>query len=213
MNPGCFRSETDLKSIKSLPAPIFSEPVENFLDDRILFSDAFVKYYLNFEARYTWVVEYNHRKEGCLTGCWDTNIQRSQFKSNVLKPLVLQGIQGGYYLGRKTWRYGRLMLAAMFRPEFPTTNYEKYPVHLYINVDSEFRGQGWGRRLIVAYLDPLRIQEVQGVHLNTTNMNLPACKLYESLGCELLAIHPTHLWNRLVPGPVANLVAGLVLGD
>lgn len=67
--------------------------------------------------------------------------------------------------------------------------------------------------LIVNYLDQLRNQEVQGVHLNSANKNLAACKLYESLGFELLVVHPTHIWCHMVPGPVANLVYGLVLGD
>jgi ribosomal protein S18 acetylase RimI-like enzyme len=105
------------------------------------------------------------------------------------------------------------MLAAMLRQELHKTDYETYPAHLHINVYSEFRGQGVGRRLIGTHLDQLRNKEVLGVHLKTTNENVAACKLYGSLGFELLASHPTNIWSHLVPDPVANLVYALVLWD
>jgi len=41
----------------SADAAFFGRPVEAFLDDRVLYKDAFTRYYIEYETEYVWVVE------------------------------------------------------------------------------------------------------------------------------------------------------------
>lgn len=189
----------------------FGEPVENFLDDRQVFSDAFVSYYLDFEAEYVWVACAVDRAVGYLTGCVDTLALRRLIIPKAIIPAVGRALHGRYQLGRRTWRHAFSMLMAVILAEYPLPDLGVYPAHLHINVSQPFRGRGLGRKLIESYLAQIRSLGIPGVHFGTTSLNVAACRLYEALGFELIAHKPTQVWNHLVTGPVENLLYGMRL--
>lgn len=189
----------------------FGEPVENFLDDRQVFIDAFVSYYLDFEAEYAWVACADDRVVGYLTGCVDTRAQRGLIIRKTIIPVVGKALRGKYQLGRRTWRHAFSMLMAVILAEYPQPELGVYPAHLHINVSQAFRGRGLGRKLIESYLAQIRSLDVPGVHLGTTSFNVAACRLYEAVGFKLIAHKPTRVWNHLVTGPVENLLYGMRL--
>jgi len=61
-----------------------------------------------------------------------------------------------------------------------------YPAHLHIDLLPEAQGQGWGRRLMEAYLKRLRELNVRGVHLGVDARNLNAQAFYARLGFQVL---------------------------
>ena len=195
----------------SADTAFFGEPVENFLDDRLLFCDAFTRYYTDFEAHYAWVAAVDDKVLGYLTGCVDTAAQRKRYLKQTITPLVGRVLQGEYQLGSKTWRYARSMLAGVMRKEYPQVNYKEYPAHLHINLETAARGQGLGQKLMEAYLDQISGLGIPGVYLDTTNLNEAACRLYERTGFQLLANRPTRVWDYLVPNSIENRVYGLKL--
>ena len=205
--------EKDRQKIFRLAADtaFFGEPVEKFLDDRRLFNDSFVKYYLDFEDDCTWVVELDHHVRGYLTGCRDTEAQRERFLVDTIMPVVGKALRRRYDLGWKTWRFAFAMLGGRIREENPAVDTAEYPAHLHINIESGFRGQGFGKQLIRAFLRQLIELGIKGVHLNTTDRNEAACKLYEGVGFRLLHSHPTRVWSYLVPGLIENRVYGMEL--
>lgn len=189
----------------------FGEPVEAFLEDRLLFCEAFYAYYTDLEPEHCWVACVDQALVGFLVGCTDTVVQRKKWLSQILPGVVRHLCQGRYRLGRRTWRYTVSLIRASLRNEFTDVDLGIYPAHLHINVDVSWRGQGLGRRLMKVYLVQLQQLGVPGVHLNTTSLNQAACQLYLKLGFQLLDTRLTQIWTHLLGKPVENQSYGLRL--
>jgi ribosomal protein S18 acetylase RimI-like enzyme len=65
-------------------------------------------------------------------------------------------------------------------------------------VDPKYRGQGVGRALISRCIEWAKTKGYIGITLETQDINVPACKLYESCGFELRGFD-THLYKALDP--------------
>lgn len=63
---------------------------------------------------------------------------------------------------------------------------DAYPAHLHIDLLPELQGQGWGRRLIDAFVEALRERGVTGVHLVADARNEGASRFYPRVGFTLL---------------------------
>jgi len=64
---------------------------------------------------------------------------------------------------------------------------DRYPAHLHIDLLPELQRQGFGRRLIRAQLEALRVRGVPGVYLRVSSANTSAMAFYERLGFHELA--------------------------
>ncbi|KAK7187295.1 hypothetical protein DPSP01_011297 [Paraphaeosphaeria sporulosa] len=60
-----------------------------------------------------------------------------------------------------------------------------YPAHLHIDILPEFTGQGWGQKLMSAFLPAIKELGAGGVHLGMVATNAGARRFYERLGFEL----------------------------
>jgi len=105
------------------------------------------------------------------------------------------GQVAGFLTGRLTWRYLSGIAADGLRGRPIAPNLDEYPAHLHINVAAPWRGHGLGRRLMEAYLEQLRGLGLVGVHLETTDHNAAACRMYERFGFRLLGARPSRLWS------------------
>lgn len=189
----------------------FGEPVEAFLEDRQLFSEAFCAYYIDREPEHAWVAHAEGQIVGYLLGCLDTSAQRRRWRREILPQLIGRTLRGRYRLGRSTVRYALAYARGLLCGEFPRVDLASYPAHLHLGVAAPWRGRGLGRQLLEAFLAQARAAGVPGVHLETTSHNVAACRLYERLGFRLLDARPTRLWAGLVDGPVENRCYGLRL--
>ena len=120
-------------------------------------------------------------------------------------------LSGEYHFGTLSRKYFWGLIKAQRFGKSPKVNLRQYPAHLHINLDSNWRGFGIGRRLIEAYLEQLSQQGISGVHLNTTDRNEAACRLYEKMGFKIVEAHPTSLWSHLISQPVEQRCYGLLL--
>jgi ribosomal protein S18 acetylase RimI-like enzyme len=189
----------------------FGEPIEKYMEDWQVFSDAFYSYYTDVEPGYSWIAEVDGKVAGFLAGCPDSRARAGLYIRNILPALLRSLIHGKYRIGPLTRDYLRRLVGAGFRRETPRADLNIYPAHLHINLDADFRGRGTGRKLMTAYLDQLRHSNVAGVHLMTTSMNLAACHLYESMGFRLLDARQTRMWEGIMEGYVENRCYGLIL--
>jgi ribosomal protein S18 acetylase RimI-like enzyme len=187
----------------------FGEPLEAFLDDRRLFNDIFYRYYVELEPQHAWVAIAGGEVAGFLTGCTDTSLQRRRWAYIILPQFLWRACRGKYQIGAKTWRYLRKLMGVAVHHEHAQVDEHIYPAHLHINVSREWRGMGMGKNLMQVFLDQLRQEHIQGVHLMTTSMNKAAIKLYESQGFSLLDSRRTHAWDDMLEHPVDNLCYGL----
>jgi [ribosomal protein S18]-alanine N-acetyltransferase len=67
---------------------------------------------------------------------------------------------------------------------------------LGMSILAEFRGQGWGRRLVEAALDEARVEGIRKVELEVFPDNARAIALYASLGFEVEGLRRDH-YQRL----------------
>ena len=189
----------------------FGEPIEIYMEDRRVFLESFYAYYTDMEPEHCWVACADGQVAGFLTGCTGTPRQQ-QAMQHILVPAVRRKVlRREYKPGLKTYRYLFNVWLAERRHEDPQVDFTRYPAHLHINVDRNWRGFGLGKRLIQTYLQQLRELNVPGVHLGTTSRNEIACKLYEAMGFKILAAHPTRMWRWLFPDPIEIRAYGLRL--
>jgi ribosomal protein S18 acetylase RimI-like enzyme len=73
------------------------------------------------------------------------------------------------------------------------TSLAAYPAHLHIDLLPIAQGHGWGRALMVAFLERLRELGVPGVHLGVSRLNQSAIGFYERVGFHTLSQHETWL--------------------
>ena len=78
-------------------------------------------------------------------------------------------------------------------------NWNRLAIIADIAVNPPFRRQGVGRRLLDQAIQWARERGLPGVMLETQNINVPACRLYEACGFVLGGLD-THLYRGAMPG-------------
>ena len=63
---------------------------------------------------------------------------------------------------------------------------KNYPAHLHIDILPLAQGKGYGRKLMETYLNQLRSQNIQGVHLIVSKNNQNAVGFYQQVGFQEL---------------------------
>lgn len=83
-------------------------------------------------------------------------------------------------------RFKTLSYFKEFVPQFA-----KFPVHLHMNIDAQYRGRGIGKRLIEALSADLKRDGVPGVHIVTARQQRNV-RFYEAAGFQIVA---GTIWN------------------
>jgi len=138
---------------------------------RDFFPRMWIDPYTKFHPNWTYVAEVKSAVVAYLTGCPDT----ARFSRNKLfyctLPLLMETFLPRYRMNPDSRRFFRQALGLeknaeeCFTRDIQLEVKRKYPAHLHINVDADFRGQGVGRRLIETYTCDLRANGIPGVHL------------------------------------------------
>ncbi|KAJ7638976.1 acyl-CoA N-acyltransferase [Roridomyces roridus] len=84
-----------------------------------------------------------------------------------------------------------MLLRNMHTAEEPNISFS--PAHLHINMLEEYRGKGWGRRMINTAVEYLKEQGLPGVWLGMDPRNVDARKFYERLGFVGIEGSPEHV--------------------
>ena len=79
-----------------------------------------------------------------------------------------------------------------------STSWNKFALLDDFVVDPNYRRRGVGRSLIRRCVEWAKAKDFHGVHLETQDINVPACQLYASCGFELHGFD-THLYKALAP--------------
>lgn len=67
-----------------------------------------------------------------------------------------------------------------------TVGLKDYPAHLHIDILPAAQGKGYGRQLIQAFVDQLKVLNIKGVHLIVSKQNSSAIGFYEHIGFQEL---------------------------
>jgi len=191
----------------------FGDKVENFMEDRSFFCDAFCAYYTDYEPHHAWVAEENGTVVGYLLGCVDTHQQSKVIQKYILPSLIHKFLLGGYKIGRLTLHYGYGLLLARIRHQSVHADVVLYPAHFHLNIAQENRRGGLGRGLLEVFLRQIIQEGVTGVHLKTTSENKAACALYEKLNFQIIDRKITSTWRYWLNRDIENRCYGLILNS
>ncbi len=186
----------------------FGEPVEEMMDDRRLFIDAFVRVYTESYPHTCWVAEVDGEVVGYLTGCMDTKEQEKLTRRQLMR-VVANALRLRYRLGIKTLKASLGFLLEV--PVRPRPELDRYPAHLHINVADGHRGRGLGKGLLSAFIEQCREAGLPGIHLSTSEMNTIAVPLYRKMGFKLLRQHISPFFTLVEGKRIRSYLFGLDL--
>lgn len=156
-----------------------------FWPDVESFADMFSGYYTDEEPESAQVVEVDGRVEGYLLGCLDSS-RAWQPDRVVLRHVVRRGIAfrrgTSAFIGRAAVDLYRDRSAGLHRATQPDRVEERYPAHLHIDLMPVARGQGFGGRLMHAWLSRVERAGLDGCHLRTFAQNVGGITFFESVG-------------------------------
>ena len=165
-------------------------PVETFFSDREVMMDLLMNYYTDYEPATCWVAEYDGKVIGYLTGC--VHNKRYLFLTSlyIVPQTLFRAFTRGVFFQEKTWRLLKAVLSTVrrggYRKDIPI---KKYPAHLHINIQAEFRNQHIGQRLIEQFFQRVKTSGQAGIHAVTRQENTGACRFFERMGFTALSRH------------------------
>jgi ribosomal protein S18 acetylase RimI-like enzyme len=144
-----------------------------------LMPDVFVRPYLAFEPALALVVEgATGSPEGYIVGAGDTRAFVEWFREQWLPVLAERYVHvDPPTTVDEVVRHLGFVPERMLIPEL-----DDYPAHLHIDLLPSLQGQGWGRRLIDAFVASLSARGIPGVHLAMDPANTAARAFYDRLG-------------------------------
>ena len=164
---------------------LMGEPSAIFFADDEIFADALTAYFTDYEPESCFVAEYNNNVVGYLLGTKDSKRMDKIFADKIALPLLFKTLRRGALIRKKNMKLLFFILLSLAKGEFKTPDFSKdYPAMLHINIIKEYRTAGIGSKLINAYLDYLKAQEIKGVHFAT--MSDKAGQFFSKLNFQLL---------------------------
>jgi GNAT superfamily N-acetyltransferase len=146
------------------------EPADAFFSGKEILADFLTFYFTDYEPDSCFVAVAGSRVVGYLIGSQDSLRLASTFKNKILAGLLGKFIFSGAIFRRKNLRAIFSFFLSFLKGEFNMAEVRiSYPAVLHINLKKEFRGQGVGERLILAFEEHLRSKGVRGVHLATVS--------------------------------------------
>ncbi len=160
----------DREAVRTLycETAFLGRPVEVFLEGREILADLMTLYYTDYEPESLFVAEAQGKVVGYLTGCKDTAKKFAVFSKKIFPKTLWKFIKSGLMFNKKNLKFlwgsfKSLFKGQLFQPKIPKI----YPAHLHINIEEGFRRSGAGEKLMNAYFDYLRKNDVPGIHLST----------------------------------------------
>lgn len=163
------------------------KPLETFFRDREIMVDALMDYYLDYEPSSCWVAESDGKVVGYLCGCLHHTRYLLITIFYVLPKTLGRALLRGVFCQPETWRLLKAgwmtLLKGGYSKHIPL---EQYPVHLHINIQTEFRNRRIGPRLMEKFLGQVKSAGLKGVHAVTREENKGACRFFEKMGFGVL---------------------------
>lgn len=156
-----------------------------FFKGEKIISDSLTLYFTDYEPESCFIAEANGEIAGYLIGAKSQVASEKIINSKIAPHLFWEALKSGVFFNKKNMTFILNSLSGMMKGEFNLPDFNKeYPAILHINIKKEFRGLDIGSRLIRAYLDYLREEKINGVHLAT--MSGGAGEFFSKQGFNLL---------------------------
>lgn len=188
---------SDLAAVRAIccDTAFMGQPIDRFFSDREIFADALTGYYTDFEPENALIVEMEGRIAGYFFGCVNT-ARFHLIATRCLAPrLIIKGLVRGVLWRRGTRRLnmGVMRSAAAGHLKF-SEPLPDFPSHLHLNLLEEYRGHGWGTKLMESGLARLRDAGAAGVHLQTMKQNVRAVEFFKRFGFQPYSETSADFW-------------------
>lgn len=191
----------------ALNTAMAGQPSAAFFDGDDLLADALTGYFTDHEPGSAFVAVMNAEVVGYIIGARDTRSMDSRFTRELMLPLIWKVVTQGLLLRRKNILFVYQVIVAAFSGRLWAPDLsEEYPATLHINLLSQARGTGVGGRLMEAYLDYLRSNNVPGVRMAT--MSEAAGQFFERQGFSLLYRSSRPYFHHILGKDVPLLIYG-----
>jgi len=171
-----------------------------------LFADYWMNYYTDYEPESAFVVELGGKVVGYLVGCLDGSAQE-KVQRNIITPRIRRKmLTFGYKIDRRFFSFMLRYVRSMWRGEFAEESIKGYPAHLHMNLAEGYRGGGLGSKLLSAFLEYLKQNNVTGLQLGTTTGNKFAVPFYKKWGFQLISSHPLTIYDGIVDEKIEALL-------
>ncbi|MCX5702423.1 MAG: GNAT family N-acetyltransferase [Candidatus Omnitrophica bacterium] len=139
-----------------------------FFEDDEIFADALTLYFTDYEPESSFVAEAKGNVVGYLVGSKSIKTMEKIFLRRIFSPLLSKSLLRGTLIKKKNISLFLGVLRSIIKREFRMPEFSKeYPATLHINIDKDYRGRGFGSRLIADYLTYLQREGAIGVHFAT----------------------------------------------
>jgi len=163
-------SYTDRQDVRRIccETAFIEEPSSIFFEDDEIFADALTLYFTDYEPESCLVLVHGGRVAGYLIGAKNIKVENKIFMRNILSGLLCKALLRGALVKKRNIIFFFHILKSIIKLEFRMPDFSKdYPATLHINIDKDYRAQGFGPQLIAAYLEYLKKEKVTGVHFAT----------------------------------------------
>lgn len=144
------------------------DPAGIFFQGKKIFCDALSLYFTDYEPQSCFVAEAGAEVIGYLMGAKDKAAADKLINKKILPGLLAEGLFGGVFFRKKNFSFLLSLLLSLLRGQFQEPDFRKnYPATLHINLRQDFRGRHIGARLMAAYFNYLKEENVEGIHLAT----------------------------------------------
>lgn len=178
------------------------DPASIFFEGKGLISDGLTLYFTDYEPESCFVAEAEGKVVGCLIGAKNKAASEKIINHKIAPDLLRCALIGGALFRHKNLIFISSLIAGVIRGEFKMPDFTKgYPATLHINIEKGYRGLNIGSQLIAAFLDYLKQEKVEGVHLAT--MSDKAAEFFQRQGFNLLhesrRSYFRHILHRDIP--------------
>ena len=178
---------------------LMGDPIDPYFGCFELFSDYWMNYYTDYEPESAFVAELGGQVIGYLVGCKETSKQQHLHSKIIMPQIRRKFITFGYKIDRRLFKFIWRFFRSALRGEFVQESITDYPAHLHMNLTEGYRNGGIGGRLLSAFMDYLRQNDVKGLHLGTTTYNKLAVPLYKKWGFKLATQRPLTMYEGIIP--------------
>jgi GNAT superfamily N-acetyltransferase len=174
-------------------------PIDPYFGCLELFADFWMNYYTDYEPESAFVAELEGRVIGYLVGCKDTSRQQRLHNEIIMPQIRRRFFRFGYKIDRRLFIFMWRFVRSMWRGEFVQAPADDFPAHLHMNLAEGYRSGGIGTRLLGAFMNYLRENDVKGLHLGTTTYNRQAVPLYRKWGFRLVLQRRLTMYEGIIP--------------
>ncbi|NQT22229.1 MAG: GNAT family N-acetyltransferase [Candidatus Omnitrophica bacterium] len=156
----------------SVETAFSGEDRHNIVTDDEILADILTLYYTEKEPASCFVASSDGRTIGYLTGAKNKKYMQRTFNAKIVPELISKSITKGIIFERRTLNFLLHLLISFFKGAFSTPDFSRdYPATLHININKGFRHRGIGTQLMFSFLDFLKTNGINGVHLATASEN------------------------------------------